>query len=143
MALERLWRCVKFRLLAPFRFLGFAVRFRVVTLNPEVMVIRFGEGRPVDSLKSIHKNWIFTCEWGLSVFVGPGLTLRETAALAGLRHPKLSSATVRELDKAGFRIRSCDRLGHCVIRFDSEPTSDELMRLGDVFGATRGNPNLE
>jgi hypothetical protein len=134
------WHCMRYRLLAPFRFLGFAARFRVLRLTENVVVVRFGEGNPKVAQNSIRINWLETCEWGLSVFVGPRMSSDATAKMAGLRHPKIAETTIGRLRRSGFAVTSCDWTGHCVIRFGSSPDEAELEGLRKIFGTPRPNP---
>jgi hypothetical protein len=78
--------------------------------------------------------------YGLSFFGENGLSVDETARLAGIDNRRMRVSTVGAIRSAGFQPIRSGEYPHLSVRFEVVPTDDELERLVAVFDDDIPNP---
>lgn len=115
-------------------------------LPGDAVVIRSGEMKLGDFLKTLERHYVKYAEYALSVFCVPGLDAYQTAYAVGtsaLPHGKFMETTVETIAAAGYDIKPSptwrkEPEGHCDLF--CEPSEEEWLRVRSLFGEPMINP---
>lgn len=115
-------------------------------LPKNAVVVRSGELKLSDFLKSLERHYFKYTEYALSVFCIPGLDAHQIAHAVGtdsLPHGKFMETRVETICAAGYEIKPSPAWheqpeGHCDLFCD--PSEDEWEEVRSLFGDLMVNP---
>jgi len=79
--------------------------------------------------------------YGISFYGDNDLALDEVCRLAGKPNRELRTSTVERLRGAGFKLERRGRYPHLTLRFEAEPSDEELRAVEAEFDPPRKNPH--
>jgi hypothetical protein len=109
-------------------------------LTDETLVVRGGL-MAIGSLRNaIRTAHAFLGSYGLSFYGENGLTVEQICFEAQLRHGRVRVSSVGRLRSAGLEPFRSGSRPHLTVRYETEPTDEELVALVGLFGEDIPNP---
>jgi hypothetical protein len=107
----------------------------------ETVVVRGGVMALVTVRESVDTGYEQESDYNLSFWGENGYSYVELLAVAPRPNGQIRLSTIGALRALGYDPFRSDPWPHVTVRFEAEPTDDELERLIDVFGEPIPNPS--
>ena len=105
-------------------------------LPDEAVVIRGGMMKLADLRNSVETTYRATDTHGLSAWAG--VTDAEILeAINNIYHRWVCITTAKRIRSAGYEVVLTGRPRHCTIKFEAQPTDEDLKSLTDEFDAAK------